>query len=707
MEGVFQPGTVLLEKYRVEGVLGRGGMGVVLRVTHLHLGEELAIKILRPDAGGGPEVHARFLREAQSAVRLRGEHVARVGDVGVLPGGAPYMVMEYLRGGDLSGELARRGALPPGEIVDYVLQACEALAEAHALGIVHRDIKPSNLFLTRRPDGSPLVKVLDFGISKAPIGSPGVLTRTDTVMGTPGYMSPEQMKASKDVDARSDIWALGIVLYECLNGRRPFDAETFSATVLRAATEPPPLMDPRLPRGLQVVILQCLEKDRAARFPSIAALAAALAPFARDSRSAGIIVERTAAMLQGPGASVAQAPRFGQAPNATTLSGSAGMMRARSTRRYAVGGVVVAVAAVVAVAVVSRVASHPGPDGGSGGSANPATPPGVGSGGAVTIDASATAQGAGLVPDAGEVVVATVVDAAAAPTGAETPAATPAESGRTAGDAKATAARCAELEVNQKWQDLHDCAGELIGLAGKDRSVASKAEEFRLKAVKETNASLAATKLKGALEEGNLREAQKQLKAIGTDSFYSAAASDAFHAAETKAVDENRRKAQALVAKNDCAGVKRLQVQLNTTSMSTSAVAGAVAVVAAKCVDRVAGAPGGPEVSHPPVGSNGPPNPPPPGDTQLPKGPTCDTIVVDDLMSQAANQFAAGFAKSALSLVVHALSCKQNDRMYRMAVTYACAAHDAAAAKLYYGRVSAQFQSAIVQRCQLENIALP
>jgi serine/threonine-protein kinase len=702
MEGGLQPGTVLLEKYRVESVLGRGGMGVVLRVTHLHLGEELALKILSPEAGGGPEVHARFLREAQSAVRLRGEHVARVGDVGVLPGGAPYMVMEYLRGGDLSGELARREALPPGEAVDYVLQVCEALAEAHALGIVHRDIKPSNLFLTRRPDGSPLVKVLDFGISKAPIGGPGVLTRTDTVMGTPGYMSPEQMKASKDVDARSDIWALGIVLYECLNGRRPFDAETFSATVLRAATEPPPPMDPRLARGLQAVILHCLEKDRTARFPSIAALAAALAPFARDARSAGIIVERTAAMLPGSGASVAQAPRFGQTPNATTLSGSAGMMRARSPRRYAIGGVAVVVAAVVAVAVVARTASRTGSDAGSDGSVIAVTPPVVGSDGPVTIDASATVQGAGLVPDAGEVVVAAVVDAAA-PTGSSDPAGDTAKAGY--GDAKATAAHCAELEVNQRWQDLHDCASELAGLAGRNRSVAAKAEEFRQKAVKETNAALAATKLKDALAEGNLREAQKQLKTIGTDSFYSETSSEAYHAAEAKAVEENRRKALALVAKNDCAGVKRLQLQV--AGGITPAVAGAVAAVAAKCVDRVAGALGGTEVSHPPVGSNGPLNPPPPGDTQRPKGPTCDTMVVDDLMSQATNQFGAGFAKSALSLVVWALACKQNDRMYRMAVTYACVAHDVAAAKLYYARVSPQFQPALVQKCNQENITLP
>jgi ABC transport system ATP-binding/permease protein len=271
------------------------------------------------------------------------------------------------------------------------------------------------------------------------------------------------------------------------------------------------------------------------------------------------------------------------------------------------------------------------------------------------------------------------------------------------GDAKAAAARCAELEVNQKWQDLHDCAGELAALAGKDRSVTTRAEEFRQKAVKETNASLAATKLKDALAEGNLREAQRQIKVIGTDSFYSSTSGEAFHAAETKAVEDNRRKAVALVAKNDCAGVKRLQVQV--TGASTPAVASVVAAIAAKCVDRAASAPGA-DTSHPPAGSNTPVNPPPPENPQ-PKGPSCDTMVVDDLMSQAANQFGAGFSKSALSLVVRALGCKQNDRMYRMAVTYACVAHDAATAKLYYARVSPQFQPPLVQKCQQENITIP
>ncbi len=698
MEGGFQAGTVLLEKYRVESVLGRGGMGVVLRVTHLHLGEELAIKILSPEAGGGPEVHARFLREAQSAVRLRSEHVARVSDVGVLPGGAPYMVMECLRGGDLSGELARRGVLPPGEVVDHVLQACEALAEAHALGIVHRDIKPSNLFLTRRPDGSPLVKVLDFGISKAPVGGPGVLTRTDTVMGTPGYMSLEQMKASKDVDARSDIWALGIVLYECLNGRRPFDAEKFSATVLRAATEPPPPMDPRLPRGLQAVILRCLEKDRAARFPSIAALAAALAPFARDARSAGIIVERTAAMLQGLGASVASAARFGQSPHATTLSGSAGMMRTRSAGRYAIGGAAAVLAAIVAVSIVGRTVSR---DRGGGtaasGSGTAAMLPVVASDGPMATDAMETAHGTSSVPDAIEVAV--TVDAAVAPTEPETAVAARTVSGRAVVDAKAQAKAkaCAGLEVNQQWQDLRDCASELAAFAGHDRSVQAKAQEFRVKAVKEMASSLATDKVKDALAEGDLREAQKQLKLIGPDSVYFSSTSDAFRASEAVAVDENRRRAQALVAKNDCARVKLLQAQVNATS--TAAVSSAVADVAAKCVE------GGSSQSADHTAAVAT------DDYLLPVAEdaknSCDKLNVDDAMSQAQNQYTAGFPKAALQLMIKVLACKQDVRIYRFAATCACAAHDAAAVKQFFSKVPSQFRTAIIQRCQQEGILLP
>jgi hypothetical protein len=457
-------------------------------------------------------------------------------------------------------------------------------------------------------------------------------------------------------------------------------------------------MDPRIPRGLQAVVLHCLEKDRAARFPSIAALAAALAPFARDARSAGIIVERTAAMLQGPGASVAQAARFGQLPNATTLSGSAGMMRARSTRRYTVGGAAVVLAVIVAVSIVGVMTSRGGKDAaGSAGSGTAAMRPAVASDGPTTSAPTAAAHGASSVPDATEVAV--TVNAAVAPTAPEPASPTP----KTA-DPKAKAQQCAELEVNQKWQDLRDCAGELLGLGPKDKSIRDKAEEFRVKAVKEMSAALAATKLKEALAEGNLREAQKQLKNIGQDSAYFPATNDAFRAAEAKAVDDNRRKAQGFLSSHDCAALKRLQAQVNTTS--TASVSVAVAAVAAKCVDRVAGPPpGGPDPGHPGPGSN--------SDTQAGSSGAsqaknlCETMNVEDIMTQAANQYQAGFPKAALQLLTKALACKQEVRMFRMAAFYACAAHDAQAAKLYYGKVPAANQAGIVQRCQQENITIP
>src|SRR5882724_4843576 len=211
-------GDVLAGKFRIERVLGVGGMGMVVSAMHIHLDERVAIKFLLPEALSNGEAVARFGREARAAVKIRSEHVARVTDVGALDTGAPYMVMELLRGQDLSQLLRDQGALSVHLAVLYVLQACEALAEAHAIGIVHRDLKPANLFLTSRADGSPCVKVLDFGISKVTSasgsGSDMGMTRTQSIMGSPLYMSPEQMASSRDVDQRADIWAVGCVLYE-------------------------------------------------------------------------------------------------------------------------------------------------------------------------------------------------------------------------------------------------------------------------------------------------------------------------------------------------------------------------------------------------------------------------------------------------------------------------------------------------------------
>jgi serine/threonine-protein kinase len=250
---LLQPGQVLVEKYRVTRLLGRGGMAEVYAAHHELLQQTVAIKILLPEVASSPGATTRFLNEARAAARIRGENIAAVMDVGTLPTGAAYMVLEYLEGQDLEAHAEQRGALPAAEAVEYVLQALQALAQAHALGIVHRDIKPSNLYLARYPDGSSIVKVLDFGISKSSqaLGLlDGNSTSTRAMMGSPYYMAPEQARSAKAVDQRADVWAIGVVLYRLLAGRVPFHGETLAELILVIAQdEPPPLREfrPDLP----------------------------------------------------------------------------------------------------------------------------------------------------------------------------------------------------------------------------------------------------------------------------------------------------------------------------------------------------------------------------------------------------------------------------------------------------------------------------
>jgi serine/threonine protein kinase len=222
------PGIVVLGRYRVDSVLGTGGMGVVVRATHIYMAQPVAIKFLKADMVSDAGIVQRFLREAHATVRLRGEHVARVIDVGMMENGTPFMVMEYLEGSDLNQILRHHGAQPPSLVCDMLLQACEGIAEAHAVGIVHRDLKPSNFFVIRKLDGSPLLKILDFGISKAPAGFDSELTKTQAVVGTPAYMAPEQMMSPRGVDQRTDIWSMGIVMYQLLTGRLPFQSEQYA-----------------------------------------------------------------------------------------------------------------------------------------------------------------------------------------------------------------------------------------------------------------------------------------------------------------------------------------------------------------------------------------------------------------------------------------------------------------------------------------------
>lgn len=240
----LREGDLIDGKYRVTRTLGVGGMGYVVEAYHEQLGQRVAIKGLLQGIQPRPEAIARFLREARAAVRIQNEHVARVTDVGSLPDGAAYMVMEYLDGVDLAQRTRGTGPLAAETAVDYVLQACEAIAEAHAIGIVHRDLKPANLFLTRRSDGSPLGKVLDFGISKVfEAGEPQRdITGTAVAMGSPQYMSREQMHSAKHVDVRTDIWALGTVLFELIAGCPAFDAETFAGLCAMIATQSPPAL---------------------------------------------------------------------------------------------------------------------------------------------------------------------------------------------------------------------------------------------------------------------------------------------------------------------------------------------------------------------------------------------------------------------------------------------------------------------------------
>jgi serine/threonine-protein kinase len=287
MSTVPERGQVLAGKYRIDQLLGTGGMGVVVAATHLQLKSRVAIKFLSPDAVQNEAAAARLLREARASANIKSDHVARVIDVGTLESGSPYIVMEHLEGINLANLLRKKGRLSVGEATTYVLQACDGVAHAHALGIVHRDLKPSNLFATDRR-GSPTIKVLDFGLSKVTESGGHLkpdthLTSTTDVIGSPIYMSPEQLRSTRDVDARTDIWALGTILFELIAGQPPFRARTLpQLCMLILHSRPRSLRElcPEASPALETVIRRCLEKDPAKRFDTVAQLAQALAPFA-------------------------------------------------------------------------------------------------------------------------------------------------------------------------------------------------------------------------------------------------------------------------------------------------------------------------------------------------------------------------------------------------------------------------------------------
>jgi serine/threonine-protein kinase len=384
---VLQPGTIVGGKFQIERVLGAGGMGVVAVAMHLQLDQRVALKVLHEQAAADPSTVQRFLREARAAARLKSDHICRVSDVGQLDNGAPYMVMELLEGGDLASVLAR-GALAPYVAIDFVLQACVGLAEAHAAGIVHRDLKPANLFVTRRLDGSSLIKILDFGIAKSPAGQVSGLTQTQAVMGTPGYMAPEQLRSTRDADARADIWALGVILYQALSGRLPFPATTITEFAVKSAMDPPDPID--IDPKLRAVVMRCLEKEPGGRFPDVSSLAQALVPFGNaNARNHAML----ATSLLGPSLGHADTMMSSPPKVPTTLQVASGVATpapvtaAKPARKGVLVGAGLAAAAVlggvVAVMATSRHEPAPPP------AAPVAPPPQVAAAAPPPVDAAA------------------------------------------------------------------------------------------------------------------------------------------------------------------------------------------------------------------------------------------------------------------------------------------------------------------------------
>jgi serine/threonine-protein kinase len=342
------PGQIIEGKYRVDRLLGKGGMGIVLAAHDIGLDRPVAIKLLHKASPADREFSGRFRREARAMAKLTNEHFVRVLDIGELPTGEPFLVMEQLEGTDLAALVEKHGPLPVSEVADYVVQACEAIAEAHSIGIVHRDLKPSNMYLARRPDGTSCLKVLDFGIAKMPAGGEAegqqALTHTTAFLGSPAYMSPEQLLCARDVGSLADVWSLGAILHKLLTAQPPFVAPSIPQVCsLIIASQPTRARDLRadVPRELEDIILRCLRRHPEERFRDVAELARALSPFA-PSEALASIDRASSTLRRGLGTRASHPDLMTTAP---AVAAPANVTPARSSWRTTVAVLVVCVAA--------------------------------------------------------------------------------------------------------------------------------------------------------------------------------------------------------------------------------------------------------------------------------------------------------------------------------------------------------------------------
>jgi serine/threonine-protein kinase len=338
-------------RFRVEEEIGRGGMGVVLRGRDTD-NRAIAIKVLLPEAIAHPEAVPRFMSEAQAAQELTSAHSVRVYDHGTLESGLPFMVMELLEGQDLASVIEKSGPMSPADASDAIIDACDALSEAHSRGMVHRDLKPANLFAVRGADGRTRVKVLDFGVSKVASHIRQLaLTSTGTILGSPHYMAPEQLRSAKGADARADTWSLGVVIYEMLTGgQMPFDGRSFGELFMQIVSKEPIPLDsvrPDVPPGLAAVVVRCMKRERDERYADMKELVAALAPFASPAGA-----EAARRILAGEKAGPIEVPAPAKAAARPALGGT--MLMADSP--YGSEGAIAAARAQVAKVVANQSA---------------------------------------------------------------------------------------------------------------------------------------------------------------------------------------------------------------------------------------------------------------------------------------------------------------------------------------------------------------